>query len=743
MPWRTSIQRTLLVSCMGFVPAQDAGMPGWPPEPPQRLRTKEELAGRQAKMLYGVALLRLRNDSLLEAVKLLEQARSLDPEAAAIQRALIPLYAALQRSEEALAACRKLLEQTPEDHETLRAYAGLLLRQGRRPEARTALKQAAACPALADDSDLYVQIHGELAALHEDLKEHEAAAETLARAARRLDQANHAGQDESRQQAASLHERTIRLWIDAGRYDRALAAFQGGIEKHPILATRLNLQLARGLAADGQLESALERIEDYLRTLPVSTEGYELLASLLPKLGRGADVLPRLEEFSRRDPHNLALQVLVGRQLVRTRNWARAEEHYRELLAGNESSPDIHRGILHMYCEQGKADKALQEVNLAFARAGVQDLLPGDPRAAARARAMAAVLREDRDLGEILVAAAHNELDRGRFLRPDTCFALAAVAARARQWPAAERLYRRCLEADLNEPMELAVYDGLLRVLWEAKKYDAIVWLCERGLRNAAGANRVVFHMNHARALALVGKAEEAAAEAERLVAAAEGEALAVARIVRLRVLWHVGQEQQLLAECHKMLQEPLAPALLRDVRQLLAAVYAAQREYAKAEEQLQRILKEDPGDAAACNDLGYLWADQGKNLAEAERLIRKAIDLDRELKSAAAGDSERGPAEKTPPPAAYLDSLGWVRYRQGHWLEARQWLQLAATLPEGEDDPVVWDHLGDVYSRMGDTAAAAAAWKKALELCDKHKRRRPGDRSFEIRRKLQQMKGG
>ena len=54
--------------------------------------------------------------------------------------------------------------------------------------------------------------------------------------------------------------------------------------------------------------------------------------------------------------------------------------------------------------------------------------------------------------------------------------------------------------------------------------------------------------------------------------------------------------------------------------------------------------------------------------------------------------------------------------FRRGQLAEARKELQRAITLPGGADDPVVWDHLGDVCFRLEDAKAAGRAWKKALE---------------------------
>src|SRR6202034_2752960 len=100
-----------------------------------------------------------------------------------------------------------------------------------------------------------------------------------------------------------------------------------------------------------------------------------------------------------------------------------------------------------------------------------------------------------------------------------------------------------------------------------------------------------------------------------------------------------------------------------------LSNVYSASKQPVKSEEQLQLILKIDPFNATVNNDLGYQWADQGKNLEIAEDMIRKAIDLDRTQRRRSANFS----AEDDKDNAAYIDSLGWVLFRRGQIEEGRR----------------------------------------------------------------------
>src|SRR5262249_38148502 len=124
------------------------------------------------------------------------------------------------------------------------------------------------------------------------------------------------------------------------------------------------------------------------------------------------------------------------------------------------------------------------------------------------------------------------------------------------------------------------------------------------------------------------------------------------------------------------------------------------------------------------------------KKLDEAEKLIRRALELDKQLRGALTAKSDAADEN-----AAYVDSLGWVLFRKGKLDEARQELERAAKLPDGEEDRVVWDHLGDVYFRQKRPAKAAEAWRKALALFDQGARRKAGDRYKEIQGKIRQTK--
>ena len=133
--------------------------------------------------------------------------------------------------------------------------------------------------------------------------------------------------------------------------------------------------------------------------------------------------------------------------------------------------------------------------------------------------------------------------------------------------------------------------------------------------------------------------------------------------------------------------------------RYLLSGLYTEVGDTAAAERELERILQSRSDHAPSKNDLGYLWAERGVNLARAETMIRQALRAD-------------------PKSAAYLDSLGWVMYKRGRFDDAVKMLEEATRLAP-ELDAVLWDHLGDSYWRLDRPTDAAKAWQAAAKILE------------------------
>ncbi len=114
------------------------------------------------------------------------------------------------------------------------------------------------------------------------------------------------------------------------------------------------------------------------------------------------------------------------------------------------------------------------------------------------------------------------------------------------------------------------------------------------------------------------------------------------------------------------------------------------------AEADLKKALELYPDQASVLNYLGYSWVDQGVNLDEAFRMLRRAVDL----------KSRDG---------YIVDSLGWGYYRLGRYEDSVRELEKAIDLKPA--DPVINDHLGDAYWRVGRKLEAQFQWNHARDL--------------------------
>ena len=95
------------------------------------------------------------------------------------------------------------------------------------------------------------------------------------------------------------------------------------------------------------------------------------------------------------------------------------------------------------------------------------------------------------------------------------------------------------------------------------------------------------------------------------------------------------------------------------------------------------------------------MLADRNVRLEEAYDLIKRAVDLE-------------------PDNGAYLDSLGWVFYRQGRFDQAKDSFDKAIKLlPEKKekDDAVIFDHLAETDLKTNHPDDAVAQWKLAVQL--------------------------
>ncbi len=113
------------------------------------------------------------------------------------------------------------------------------------------------------------------------------------------------------------------------------------------------------------------------------------------------------------------------------------------------------------------------------------------------------------------------------------------------------------------------------------------------------------------------------------------------------------------------------------------------------AEKQFRRALELSPDEALVLNYLGYSMVDKKINLQEAMAMIKKAVAL-------------------KPNDGYIVDSLGWAYFQLRDYEQALIHCERAVELLAA--DPIIGEHLGDVYWRVGRKLEAKFQWQHAKD---------------------------
>jgi pentatricopeptide repeat protein len=353
---------------------------------------------------------------------------------------------------------------------------------------------------------------------------------------------------------------------------------------------------------------------------------------------------------------------------------------------------------------------------------------------------------------------------------------LARAAEDQKDYKSCEALYRVCMDQGAKLCSFLKVlqsYGGLIEALYKGKKYADAVRICREFLELKTGDDRPrVFaflvqdkfgetgfreiedkdydltqpirpevHNLMIKALAKDGKYDQALKLVENLIRANPNDWSD--RQLKGWVLREASRFNE-AAKIYEDVLERIAKdkevtqkdkdELTAQYRYELSNIYVDLKQIDRATEHLRWLVEHYPEEPGFYNDLGYIMADNDMNLQESETLIRKALDLDREVRKKKPNYDATTDADK----GAYLDSLGWVLFKQRKFEDAKKYL-LDALKDKNAQHIEIFDHLGDTYMALGMREAALEAWRQGLAVAGED--RREQERKRIVERKLDKNK--
>ena len=455
---------------------------------------------------------------------------------------------------------------------------------------------------------------------------------------------------------------------------------------------------------------ALNNARLWVELRPASSEAREALGAALMETGLPKEAQQQFETLlTQGGDAGLAQSYLrISATLGRQSNRSESLQVMRALVDLHPDKAVAHYALAHLAVRASDLDTAIQSIDRALAlNPGWEDAALFKGRVLVSLKDMSRVLRFHEQYLEQYPRASNVRLSyarqlvelkqwdkaREQFKRvvaaapkdADSTFTVALLALQGNDADEAEKYLKRTLELQ-PENDQARLYLGQLAE--QRKRYDeAIQWY------GAVESAELHFEAQARLGVALAnqGNLAQARAHLQALNPRTEAQRVQLA-LAEEQMLRDARQFDEAFDVLTRVLGEFPDNSDLLYARALVAEKL---NRIEVAEQDLRRLLKNEPKNANALNALGYTLADRTNRYAEALGLIEQALAL-------------------KPDDPFILDSLGWVHYRLGNHAEAVK--QLRAAFDKRADAEIA-AHLGEVLWVMGDRAAAESVWKGALKL--------------------------
>ena len=499
----------------------------------------------------------------------------------------------------------------------------------------------------------------------------------------------------------------FRLLAADNRWEEAIEALRRAVAFDPETAY-LRMSLAKALLHKDQAEDSIKILRQILQLSPENIEAHELLGDLLGYQDENEEAVEHYQQALTLDPDNEMLRMRLAMALGRLGRKLEAISLLESMVAKQPDAKLAHLSLARFYQENNQENQAksvyrkllerhpeqqqaileygrLLEKQELFAEAfelyrkGVRH----NPRAAAVRQQLALLyLRQNRKPEALEQLAAVRQLAPGN---TQILGRIGLLHLDMEMWPEAEEDFRQLLQHGENAGRN-RYYLGLA-LLGQQKHQDAIEIMAPIDESSPIFAEAV---LQLAYVYRQTGQLDQAILALEKVLAQdiqqpevyyylasfyGDGGRLERAAQIVDRGLSHFPGNAELLYQS--------------------AVISEKQGDRNKALDLMRQLLRIDAEHADALNFIAYHHAEKGTDLEQALLQAQKALA-----------------AKKS---GYIIDTLGWIYFKLGRYDESRQQLEEATSLLPG--DPVILEHLGDLYRALSLWEQAGEAYRKALEL--------------------------
>lgn len=492
-------------------------------------------------------------------------------------------------------------------------------------------------------------------------------------------------------------------------YQRAIREYRLALEWDP-QSVFLQVRMAVLHFARGEIQAATRYAEQVDSGKITHSETLVELAKIYAGAGKAEQALALYERAIKQAPQQPDVYFSKGILLVNLKHFEEAETVFKQGIEKDQDSPLGYYYLGRVQAETGQADKAVQQFEKAIAlnprfepgylalAALYESQKQYDQAAESYRRYLREINPHNKDFRQRLVRVyirqqnyqqAIQELETILDYDPDDIDArvrLALIQGELKNYGTAVTHLQRVLE---NTPSELRVRDYLGLMYEEMNEYDNAIQAYRTNVRLKPTYVDSYLHLGFL--FYRLKQYEEAIPSLSEAIRLDPDQAKAY---LLLGLTYYQMKQYQRASEIFEEGIEHNPKSA--DLHFNLGTVYDKLSRFDDLVEAMETTLDLDPDHADALNYLGYSYADRGIRMKEALQLTQRAVAL-------------------RPNNGYYIDSLGWALYKLGRLDQALAELKRAVDLVH--DDPVIYEHLGEIYLKQHDYKKARDAWIRSLEL--------------------------
>lgn len=595
------------------------------------------------------------------AIGTLKTAISKDPERFLSHLSLARLYVLKGDLDQAETSYRKAISLDPKSRVPYVELAQIYARKGDMVKAEDALKKMVAASG-AEYQNLYV-----LARFYENTKNDDAAQKTYQKAV-----------DMRPEDDVTPLINLARYYARRDEYSKALALME---QASAVKKEDLNIRLGIAqLQFDFKKTAEAEKTVDEVLAKDKGNIGANFLKGRIYLLrNQFADALERFDHIVREKPDDASAYYFKALSLIGKGEKKLSEQSLVKAVELNPRLLDARMILAEFYIRDGNKELAREQIDR------VLEVVPKSTKAL--------TLKGNLNLLEKNLKGAEEAFAQVVEIDPNYApgyVRLGRLYSLEKRDRDALEQFEKALSINPGQTDALAIMVG---IYLKDKRYADALQVCERQRKKMGGGDResAVVDYLQGNVFQAKGDAKQAREHFERAIEADPN--LPAPYVALARIYVQEGKPQEAISQYKAVVSKN--PNYLAGYM-ALGAIYDQQGNHAEAEAFYRKALEIRKDFAPAANNLAWNLAANGGNIDEALGYARTA-------------------KEQMPKSAAVMDTLGWIYYLKGSYLNAIAEFQ--DSLSRDPDNPVINYHLGMAYYKNGQPEKAREPLQRALEI--------------------------